>query len=147
MKQTKHAPDTKTKTQGGRANSNGRAAEDALEAILKSRNLNPERQKPIGVSIFGGQLITDLYIPVAPGLPDGFAVESKWQNVSGSADQKLCYLEANIREGRYPCPVIVIIGGNGMTEGAKSWIRRQVDGTKLYAVFTWEEFFSWLMTL
>jgi hypothetical protein len=68
--------------------------------------------------------------------------ESKWQEVQGTADEKLCYLVANIRSC-YPCPAIVIAGGSGARPGAIKWLRSQVDGVKLYAVFHVEEFVSW----
>lgn len=132
------------RTPGSKANGNGRTAEGLLESMLMQRGLCPERQKRIGRTIFGGELLADLWLPPFAMFPDGLAIESKWQEAQGTVDEKLCYLVTNIREC-YPCPAIVIIGGGGIRSGATAWLRRQVDGERLFAVFTWEEFAGWLM--
>jgi len=73
----------------------------------------------------------------------GLIIECKWQDVGGSADEKLPYLVANIRE-RFPMPAIVIVDGHGMRAQAVEWLRRQVDGDRLVGVFDLGQFVSWL---
>jgi len=132
------------KNQGQKANTNGAGAENMLEGLLLTRSIHPTRQRVVGTNIFGGRLITDLFVPAEPRFPRGIAIESKWQDVPGTAEQKLCYVVLNALEGRYPCPVIIVIGGSGFTNGCRSWVRRQADADKL-TVFSWEEFASWLL--
>lgn len=127
---------------GSRANSNGRTAEDIIAGVLAKKGVLAHRQYQIGRSIYGGGLVTDFFIEPTARFPEGLAIESKWQEVSGTAEEKLPYLVENIRT-QFPCPVIVIVGGGGARGGAVSWLRRQVDGYKLIHVFAFEEFVTW----
>lgn len=128
--------------QGRRANLNGRYAEDVIADTLTRRGFKPERQKPIGKSIFGSDLIVDFYLPTVPVLPNGLIIESKWQEVAGSADEKLCYLVNNIQQV-YPCFTIVVIDGGGFRPGAVEWLRTQAGQGRIFAVFNLGEFLSW----
>ena len=68
-------------------------------------------------------------------------IESKWQQSSGSVDEKFPYLVLNIRE-RYPCATIIVLDGGGFKKGAEEWLRRQVND-KLVHVFNMMEFQKW----
>lgn len=129
--------------QGARANRQGLAAESVIAAMMRDRGHRVIRQYPLGTSIYGGDLRADCYVPDLPGFPRGLAIESKWQQVGGTADEKLPYLVANIRHC-YPCPAIVVVGGGGIRPGALRWLRAQADGAQLVAIFSLEEFLSWL---
>lgn len=129
-------------TQGGRANRHGRTAEDVLLSILTHQAYDIQRQKYIGKGIFDTDIYVDFYLANHPSFPDGLIIESKWQDVSGSVDEKLPFLVENIRQC-YPCPTIVVIHGGGFRPGAVVWLKRQVDHEKLYAAFRLEEFLSW----
>lgn len=129
-------------SQGKRANANGRSAEDVIASILDRRKVAYIRQHRVGLGIFGTPIKVDFYCHPPSGVELGLIIESKWQELSGSADEKLVYLVENIRQC-FPCPAIVIAGGGGMRPGAAQWLRRQVDGEKLQAVFTLEEFLTW----
>jgi hypothetical protein len=131
------------RTQGHNANRTGRAAEHIIAATLDQRGYQPQRQHLIGTSIFDTALYADFYLSSAPGFPNGLAIESKWQQVGGSAEEKLCYLVENIRHV-YPCPVIIVIDGGGFRPGAARWVRAQVGQGNLYAVFAIAEFLTWL---
>ena len=74
----------------------------------------------------------------------GLIVESKWQDVSGTADEKFPYLVANIRHC-YPLPTVVVASGNGARPGAIAWLRSRVDGTQFVAVQSIEDFVSWIL--
>lgn len=76
-------------------------------------------------------------------LPDHeLIIESKWQSVGGTADEKLPYLCMNIKQ-RYPYPTIIVLGGEGWHPGAVEWIQCQVDGERLLHVLSVEEFMKW----
>jgi DNA adenine methylase len=72
---------------------------------------------------------------------DCLVIEAKWQQANGSVDEKFPYLVMNIRE-QYPYAAIVVLDGGGFKEGAKDWLRRQVDD-KLVHVFNMMEFQRW----
>ena len=127
---------------GQSANRSGRTAEQLIESVLQSRGFEYTRQYAIGHGIYGKMMKADFYIPPVAGLPLGLAIESKWQDVAGSADEKLPYLVANIRYC-YPCPVIIVIDGGGVRSGAIQWLRTQIDGVHVMAMYTITEFVSW----
>jgi hypothetical protein len=128
---------------GGRAaNRAGRTAEQVIAAVLQSRGVSCLRQHPLCLGIYGTTVRADFYVPALPDFPNGLAIESKWQDVNGSADEKLPYLVANISEC-YPCPTIIVIDGGGFREGAIVWVRTKIDRRSLYAVHTLAEFVSW----
>lgn len=98
-------------------------------------------QYPIGPSIYNLPLNADFWIFGAPLFPNGLAIEVKWQQSTGSVDEKFPYLVHNIKEC-YPCPAIVIADGGGQRSGALQWLRAQA-GDNLLAVFSLAEFLAW----
>ncbi len=98
-------------------------------------------QYPIGPSIYGLPLNADFWVRGAPHFPAGLAIEVKWQQSTGSVDEKFPYLVHNIREC-YPCPALVIADGGGQRPGALQWLRAQAEGN-LLAVFSLAEFMAW----
>ena len=128
-------------SQGKRANTNGQSAEDTIAAILMARRYIPQRQYLIGISIFQSPLYADFYLDDIPTFPHGLIIESKWQEVSGSVDEKLPYLVANIQDV-YPCPTVIVLHGKGYRLGAAAWLRRQVGGN-LIGVVDLEGFLTW----
>jgi hypothetical protein len=134
----------KALSQGGRANQHGRTAEAVIESVLHARAPMAEiiPGASIGRTIYDGELKVDRYVVGLPAFPNGLAIESKWQELSGSVDEKFPYLVENIKTC-YPCPVIIVTGGRGARPGAIRWLKRQVDGVHLIAVLTLEEFVTW----
>jgi hypothetical protein len=128
--------------QGRKANQNGRAAEGVIGDTLIRRGYRPIPQYLVGKSIFSTDLYVDFYLESVPPFPNGLIIESKWQEVSGSAEEKIVYLVENIRHC-YPCPVIIIADGNGFRPGALHWLRSQAGQGRLFAVFSLVEFLSW----
>jgi hypothetical protein len=110
-----------------------------------SRRARPARlfvaQFPIGHSIYGLPLNADFWIRGAPGYPNGLAIEVKWQQSTGSVDEKFPYLVFNIQQC-YPCPALVIADGGGQRPGAIQWLRSQVEGN-LLGVYSVTEFLVW----
>lgn len=130
-------------TQGAKAVSNGKAAEATIYCILKERGYTVEKQKFLGRNAYGERVKVDFVVYGIRGMERGLIIESKWQSSNGTADEKLPYLVKNIQE-YYPYPAIVVVDGGGFREGAISYMRNQVDGKKLIAVFTFGEFLSWI---
>jgi hypothetical protein len=132
-------------TQGAKANRAGGTAEATIYCIFKERHYSVRRQVKIGQGIYGTDLRADFLISGLPGFPDGLIIESKWQASTGSVDEKFPYVVSNIRAGKYPCPVIVVLDGGGYKDGAEQWLRSQVDGYKFYAVFSFAELIKWVI--
>lgn len=124
-------------SQGTRANRTGNAAEEVIAAVLNINGIEYIRQRPVGMSIYGHPLRADYYLPT-----EELIIESKWQEVAGSADEKLPYLVTNIREC-YPYPTVLVIGGTGWKAGALAWVRKQTDEYRLVKVLSIEDFMRW----
>lgn len=131
-------------TQGKKAVHSGSTAEDVIFCILKERGYQVIRQANVGIDIYGSEAQCDFLVHGVPGMEGGLIIESKWQGSSGSVDQKYPFLVENIMKC-YPYPTIIVIGGGGYRHGAFLWLKNQVDGQKLIAVYTFEEFISWAM--
>jgi len=137
-----------------RPEQNGQDAQHAILDALMRAGADVVTQFPLCLSVYGTQLYVDFFIRNAAAYPDGFVIESKWQESNGTADEKFPYLVANIRE-QFPCPAIVIaagrgarLGGHGGREegaraGAITWMKRHIND-KLLAVLTFEELLVWL---
>ncbi|HLO83604.1 MAG TPA: PD-(D/E)XK nuclease superfamily protein [Nostocaceae cyanobacterium] len=150
-------------TQGGRANKSGNILEANVEAILNgydyfqvghhitkeqifNASLLPKRygrEVNIGMGIYQTELKVDFYIIGIPAFTSGLIIECKWQESTGSVDEKYPYLNMNIQY-TYPAPTIVILGGVGMREGASNWLKDRVnDNPNLVAVFSLDRFIAW----
>lgn len=79
-------------------------------------------------------------------------IECKWQQVSGSVDEKLPYLYLNIIEAMPEKSVMILIDGGGWKEGAIRWLKDAVkqekytkneNESKVILVFNLSEFFAW----
>jgi hypothetical protein len=154
-------------TQGGRANTSGNVLEKTVEGallghkyvqiasnlpkkqrlanLLNSTNLPKRyaRQVHIGSGIYGTEIYVDFYIIGSPAITAGLIIECKWQQVGGSVDEKLPYVNLNI-QNCYPAPAVVLIDGGGMKPGAISWLTQQVNSNpNLRAVHTLSSFIVW----
>ncbi|MEM7184029.1 MAG: PD-(D/E)XK nuclease superfamily protein [Spirochaetota bacterium] len=79
-------------------------------------------------------------------------IECKWQQSSGSVDEKLPYLYLNCIEAMPEEHVIVLIDGDGFKEGAIRWLKQAVaeqkyitqeNQNKLIQVFDLKGFITW----
>lgn len=148
------------KTPGATANFTGRQLENFVEETLKNNSWkfiekNKFRDTIDESNLFskkGGMFFTREYL-VGKTLYDTnwkidflvsnldgkiFGIECKWQQSSGSVDEKFPYLVLNIKE-KCPYPCIIIVDGDGYKPKAKEWLNRQVD-EKLLAVLSLNEF-------
>lgn len=79
-------------------------------------------------------------------------IECKWQQSSGSVDEKLPYLYLNALEAMPEDHIIIIIDGKGWKKGAIEWLKSAVINkkystlntyTKNIQVFNLMEFITW----
>lgn len=154
-------------SQGGRASKSGNVLEKTVEGtlrghgyiclgenlpkkqrlgfLLNSTNL-PKRystQVYIGAGIYGTDIYVDFYIIGSGSISSGVIIECKWQQVGGSVDEKLPYVNLNI-QNCYPTPAVVLIDGGGMKPGAIAWLTSEVAvNPNLIAVHTLTSFIAW----
>ena len=127
-----------------KANTTGRAAEDILAGVMVAMGIAFDQQCVIGETIYHKRLRVDFVLHNIASFPRGLIVESKWQDVGGTADEKFPYLVENIYQA-YPLPAMVVIHGGGCCPGALAYIRKRVNGQQFVAVYSLEEFVSWAL--
>lgn len=77
-------------------------------------------------------------------------VECKWQQVSGSVDEKLPYLLLNAIENFPENEIILLVDGGGFKTGAINWLRQKTasikipDPNKIIKVMNMMEFQTWV---
>ncbi|MGC2423417.1 MAG: PD-(D/E)XK nuclease superfamily protein [Nitrospirota bacterium] len=78
-------------------------------------------------------------------------IECKWQQVSGSVDEKLPYLYLNCVEAMPEDYIIIIIDGGGFRAGSITWLKEAAKSNKYneagvmksILVFSLAEFIAW----
>lgn len=79
-------------------------------------------------------------------------IECKWQQSSGSVDEKLPYLYLNCIETMPETKIIIVIDGDGWKKGAIAWLKTAVaekkyttseNQDKSIQVFSLQEFITW----
>lgn len=79
-------------------------------------------------------------------------IECKWQQVSGSVDEKLPYLYLNTIEAMPEKSIMILIDGSGWKAGAIKWLKDAINNKKYtndenrdkeIFVFNLTEFFTW----
>ncbi len=104
-----------------KANKSGVILEGLIYNILQSyKGINIVKQYPLN-DIFGSSKV-DFKIDYKG---KSFFIEAKNQAVSGSVDQKLPFYLENIRENRYSGHFVFILNGNGIRNGALSYLKRK----------------------
>ena len=89
-------------------------------------------------SIYGGKVRCDFVLYHPTKHPDFLIIESKWQQTSGSVDEKFPYLVENIKK-QYPYNTLIVIDGGGYKRNALEWMKNQVDD-KLIGVYGMDDF-------
>ena len=132
-------------TSGQQANRSGRELENFIEDALRRRGYSElekthkaqafanrstiagkryVKQAPVGSSIYGTSRSADFLIINREIFPDGLIIECKWQQKSGSVDEKYPFLLFNIN--KTSVSTIIILDGGGYKPGAKQWLEEQV---------------------
>lgn len=109
---------------------------------IEENKLIYTRQINLCDSIYGTKINCDFILYHPEKYPDCLVIESKWQQSSGSVDEKYPFLVLNIKE-QFPCPAIIVIDGGGYKPGAEKWLRSQIDD-KLLHVFNIREYITWV---
>ena len=155
-----------TMTQGGKANKAGKILESTVTGTLAGHGYieisHPKRKQRrellltsttcpkryarqvyMGLGIYSTDIYVDFYIIGSVANSSVLIIECKWQNSSGSVDEKLPYVNLNIQHC-YPAPALVLIDGGGMKSGAINWLKTQVNTNKnLLAVYDLSSFIAW----
>ena len=118
--------------------------------FLESQNHHPYNEEKIfttqfvlGKNIYKGKQVVDFIISRKNNIP--LVIQAKWQQASGSVNEKFPYLVLNLKEEQNPYQALIIIDGGGYGEGALDWLKQQVDN-KLIGVFSFSEFVAWSNT-
>lgn len=157
-----------TMTQGGAANRQGKVLEGTVVPTFKSRGFEvvPHSlwtKKPSNygadllltnvpyTTIYGQRGYTEFLVK-SDRYNLNVRIECKWQQSSGSVDEKLPYLYLNCVEAIPETDIIIIAGGGGMKPGAIPWLKSAIDQYKYLAlgtqmkniqVFSLDEFLGW----
>lgn len=155
-------------TQGGTANTQGRILENTIIPTFEARGFevikySDWKKKPDKygseillkhvpyTTIYGHKGYTE-FLAQSKRYHLNHRIECKWQQSSGSVDEKLPYLYLNCLEAMPEPNVIIIAGGGGMKKGAIPWLKRVVLGRSYFSegieekniqVFSLEEFILW----
>lgn len=93
----------------------------------------------LGKNIYDTSQIVDFII--SRNNNDPLVIQAKWQQSTGSVDEKFPYLIINLKE-KSQFDSLIVIDGGGYREGAVVWMKEQVDD-KLIGVFSYTEFMIW----
>ncbi len=102
-------------------------------------------------SIYGHSGKTE-FLALSKRLGLNMRIECKWQQSSGSVDEKLPYLYLNCLEAMPEEQILIVIDGEGFKPGAKNWLREAVaqqryrseaNAHKLIRVQSLVEFITW----
>ena len=108
---------------GGSGTRTGTGQEIMIESLLKFNSYTYEKQIFIGNQLFNNRYKADFVIN------DSIIVSLKWQQVSGTAEQKVIYEIASLikiiaESSKYNIAYLVI-GGNGFSVNAKEYLFNQ----------------------
>lgn len=99
-------------------------------------------------SIYGRRCKTE-FVLVNKNINKRIRIECKWQQSSGSVDEKLPYLFLNCVESFEEQDIIIIIDGEGQRKGAIEWLKKAAADPKMnkgknILVMNLPEFLKWL---
>lgn len=109
---------------GGKGTRTGAVQEKMVEAVLNANGYLFQKQVIVNHQLFGNRYVADFLI-------DGKIIVSlKWQQVSGTAEQKVIYEIAtliNIVTGSHNkiSRAYLVFGGNGFSDGAVKYLQSQ----------------------
>jgi hypothetical protein len=154
-----------TPNSGQQANLNGDTLEHFVECLLQARGYvefinykgqvfamrkaiggkQYSKQPFCGYSIYETQRKCDFLTINQSKFPNGLIIECKWQQTSGSVDEKYPFTVHNIEKTKIPS--IIVIGGEGYKKEALEWLKKQSGKDKaLIGVYTMSEFQSHVNT-
>ncbi|MEE8056934.1 MAG: PD-(D/E)XK nuclease superfamily protein [Pseudomonadales bacterium] len=137
-----------TTSSGSRANRTGTQLEHFVhDALIRAGFALFENHKPllfenrhliggkqfqphvnVGTTIYQSTRIVDFLITNKARFAEGLIIECKWQQSSGSVDEKYPFLLCNII--KTGVPTIVLLDGGGYKPAAKTWLQNQITATR-----------------
>jgi hypothetical protein len=155
-------------TQGATANTQGKVLESTIIPTFEHRGFEVVAYSKWAKApqLFGKELLLK-HVPYTtiyghPGYTEFLVqskryglntrIECKWQQSSGSVDEKFPYLYLNCIEAMPENDIIIVAGGGGMKEGAIPWLKRAVNENlyssvsvpqKKIQVLSLDEFLRW----
>ncbi len=97
------------------------------------------REYPVGKDLYDRAHKCDFILFHPDKYPHCLVIESKWQQASGSVEEKLPFLVLSIEQSGYD--TFVVMDGGGYSPGAEAWLRRQTGkNTRLQQVFDMQQF-------
>jgi hypothetical protein len=97
------------------------------------------KQPYCGQSIYDTKRNCDFLIMNLEKFPEGLIVECKWQQSSGSVDEKYPFTVHNIM--KIGVPTVILIDGGGYKKQALTWLKEQAGKERaLVGVYTMSEF-------
>lgn len=155
-------PTQETPQSGGtRANRTGNVLEKTVLQLLEQHGYTPfwdhkkqlfanreavggkqyARHVSVGPTIYESERIVDFLVINKDKFPNGLVIECKWQQSSGSVDEKYPFLVFNIY--RTGVPTIILLDGGGYKKTAEAWLRAQAGEEKaMWKVFNMTEFIT-----
>lgn len=135
---------------GGKGTKTGSFWEQVIKPVLEIHYAGKySTQVIVGNQLFGGPYKADFLIYDTE--KGNIIVSAKWQQVSGTAEQKLIYEIASlisiVRKNQSFRKAYVVIGGSGFSPGARAYLLKQrhtevlSDGS-LVEVITLEDFLA-----
>lgn len=97
------------------------------------------KQLPVGKTIYETLRKCDFFIINRELFPEDLIIECKWQQVTGSVDEKYPFLLFNIV--KTGIPTVILLDGSGYKKAAMQWLKNQVhEKGALIAVWNMAEF-------
>lgn len=148
-----------TNNQGNRANHTGNRLEGFVEELLKKEGYQEfwnhkeqifenrktiggkqyAKQVPCGTSIYETKRKCDFLVLNKEKFPEGLIIECKWQQSSGSVDEKYPFTIFNVF--KIGVPTIILLDGGGYKSAAMEWLKSKVDPNRaLIGVYSMMEF-------
>ncbi|MBD0864771.1 MAG: hypothetical protein GDA36_03735 [Rhodobacteraceae bacterium] len=140
-------------TKGGRANKRGRVLEMAVNNLLSEEYENAPQDRffalrslnqPIfaeqcyaGRDIYGKNRRVDFILYHPTRWPDCLVIQCKWQASSGSVEEKYPFEVLSIQKSALK--TIIVLDGEGYSDGAKQWLMNEAGKNKLLYVLSLAE--------
>jgi hypothetical protein len=97
------------------------------------------RQQPVGLTIYDTTRKCDFLVINRAKFPKDLIIECKWQQSTGSVDEKYPFLLWNII--KTGIPTIILLAGGGYKPAAMQWLKEQVNPKgALHGVWDMTEF-------
>lgn len=123
------------------ATDNHRNLVSRLVAVCAAHGIEYVERVIVGQTPYKRPFKVDLVLRGVPRYPNGIGIVGRYQDTTGSADEKLIYLAFCIRRSQLPC--LVILDGGGWQDGALEWLEGQRAGN-LVAILTVEDLAEFL---